>query len=345
MSGMNPIAPMESRLTRHLTSELKRQRFDRAKRFVDDIVRHGEGGDAAHRANARWLKFLCSRTAAQSDTWPKHVDLLLEFAAAFGLPPAERRRFIALSWMGQLWRVACFRDLMKGPPELVARLTQVTGWEHFERCRRDGAGLMILPVHGHFSRLVQPYLRHRGHDGLSVGLTTGSLEARGFATTAAKQFELARQLHAAKHVLARGGIAFNLPDAFWNLDNSRSVEFFGRQRWIATGFAELALTTGAHVLPISYRFSPRGFFVLEFGAPFHVLGPQSSQDERVDALVAQYASFLRDEWRRYPWNIQWTHLQQYCQLPAGDPGTPGERASGPPPSEARLGGFDEQFAR
>src|SRR5262245_1789739 len=122
-------------------------------------------------------------------------------------------------------------------------------------------------------------------------------------------------MHAAKHLLARGGIVCNVPDSRQNLDNSRSVEFFGRRRLLAAGFAELALVTGARVLPLVHRFSPRGFFVLEFGAPFHIPGPQSVYEERVDSLVGQYADFLRDEWRVRPWNIQWTFLRHYCQLP------------------------------
>jgi hypothetical protein len=73
-------------------------------------------------------------------------------------------------------------------------------------------------------------------------------------------------------------------------------------------------------VPVVYRFTPRGTFALEFGAPFGVLGPQSTHDERVDSLVAQYANFLRDEWRRYPWNIPWNHLLHYCLLPEADPG-------------------------
>jgi len=288
----------------------------------------------ALRVHARWLKFLCSRTSAQTDIWPKHVDLLLQFAVAFGLPPAERRKFVGLSLMGELWRASCLHDFVKGPPELLARLTHVTGWEHFDRCRRDEAGLILLLAHGQFSRLFRPYLRHRGHDGLVIGLTNHRLELKGFQTPSAKRFELARQMVAAKQLLARGGIAYNLPDSRQHLDNSRCVEFFGRQRRVAAGFAELAVMTGAHVLPISYRFSPRGFFVLEFGEAFYALGPQSSRDERVDSLVAQYAGFLRDEWRRYPWNIQWPYLQHYCQLPAVDPG---DKANAIRPSDGIRG--------
>ncbi len=88
--------------------------------------------------------------------------------------------------------------------------------------------------------------------------------------------------------------------------------------------------TGAHVVPIAYRFTPRGSFVLEFGAPLQVLGPQSTHDERVDSLVGQFANFLRDEWRRYPWNIPWHHLAHYCRCPETDPGALGEKAISPP---------------
>ena len=335
------LTPIERYLRQHLNSELDRQRFDRAKRFVDESVRRG---DIAHRINARWLKFLCSRTPVRTNVWPEDADFLRHFATVFGVPPDKTREFVGLSLLGRLWRACYFDDLAKGPPELVARLTRVIGWEHFDRCRRDGKGLILVPVHTQFARLFLLYLRHRGHDGLEVGITHDKLEAQGLRTTVAKQFELARQMHAAKHLLTRGGIVFNPPDARQNLDHSRPVEFFGRERQLAAGFAELALKTEAHVVPVVYRFTPRGTFALEFGAPFDVLGPESTHDERVDSFVAQYANFLRDEWRRYPWNIPWNHLLHYCLLPEAGSGAPGAQAvrsgvtaSGEPISGMRTG--------
>jgi hypothetical protein len=336
------LTPIERYLRQHLNSELDRQRFDRAKRFVDESVRRG--GDIAHRINARWLKFLCSRTPVRTNVWPEDADFLQHFATVFGVPPDKTREFVGLSLLGRLWRACYFDDLAKGPPELVVRLTRVIGWEHFDRCRRDGKGLILVPVHTQFARLFLLYLRHRGHDGLEVGITHDKLEAQGLRTTVAKQFELARQMHAAKHLLTRGGIVFNPPDARQNLDHSRPVEFFGRERQLAAGFAELALKTEAHVVPVVYRFTPRGTFALEFGAPFDVLGPESTHDERVDSFVAHYANFLRDEWRRYPWNIPWNHLLHYCLLPEAGSGAPGAQAvrsgvtaSGEPISGMRTG--------
>jgi lauroyl/myristoyl acyltransferase len=321
------IRPIERHLKRHLTTDVGRRRFDRAKRFVDEKVLGGDA-ETVHRVNARWFKFLCSRAPVQTGVWPEQAAFLRNFATVFGLPPAERRKFIGLALFGPHWRTFCFADLWKAP-ELVARLTSVTGWEHFDRCRQNGAGLILLPVHGLFAPLILLYLRHRGHDGLQVGLPNHKLEKKGLLTPAAKQFELARQMHAAKQLLKGGGIVFNLPDAFQNLDHSRAVEFFGRQRRIAAGFAELALMTGANVVPIAYRFSPRGSFVLEFGAPLQAPGPEATHGERVGVLVGQFAEFLRAQWRRYPWNIPWHHLEQYCSLPEADPGALGEKAISP----------------
>ena len=322
---VHPLSPIERYLRQHLSSELDRQRFDHAKRFVDETARRA-GGEIAHRINARWLKFLCSRAPVQSNVWPEDADFLRHFATEFDLPPGERRRFLGLSLMGRLWRALYFDALDQGPPELVARLTRVTGSEHFDRCRQDGAGLIVVPVHTQFARLLIAYLRHRGHDGLEVGLTSDKLEKKGLHTPAAKRFELARQMHEAKQRLVQGGLVFNPPDARQNLDNARTVEFFGRRRPIAAGFAELALMTGARVVPASYRFTPRGSFVLAFGAPFDVPGAASTHDERVDSLVGQYAGFLRDEWRLHPSNIPWNHLLHYCLLPAADAGAPGGKA-------------------
>jgi lauroyl/myristoyl acyltransferase len=363
------LRPIERHLRRSLDSELDRRRFDRAKRFVDDAVRRGGGyasggsvsyrdnqgfdynciladkplvraDEMAHRLHARWLKFLCSRAPVQRDVWPEHVDFLHRFAAAFGLPPAELHEFVALSLLGRVWRAWCYRDLVRGRSELVVELTRVEGWERLERSRRNRTGLILLMFHSQFSRLFQPCLRHRGYDGLEVGLTNDKLERRGFRTPAAKQFELARQMHEAKRKLAQGGLVVHLPDARENLENARSVEFFGRERRLATAFAELAVRTGADVVPIAYRFSPRGFFVLDVGERFDVPGPESSHDDRIDSLVTQYAEYLRNEWRRYPWNIHWDHLRYYCELPEVGTrklGEKVERVPAPRPAEFSLG--------
>ncbi|HTS22253.1 MAG TPA: hypothetical protein VMN79_10645 [Casimicrobiaceae bacterium] len=328
------LRPIERHARRHLATERDRLRFDRARRFVDESEKRGRADGSAYRIHARWLKFLCSSAAVQKDIWPEDADFLCRFAAAFGLPPAQRDGFVGLALLGRLWRAWSYDEMMRGPPELVGRVTRVEGWERFERCRGDGAGVIVLPVHGQFARLFQRYLRHRGHDGLELGITNDQLEHRAIRTPVAKRFELARQMHAAKHALARGGIVFNLPDARQNLDNARSVEFFGRQRRIAAGFAELALKTGAHAIPAAFRFSPRGFFVFEFGEPFVVPPQSASHEERVASLVGQYAAFLREEWSRYPWNIDWTHLRHYLLLPKDDPAR-GEIAEAAQVREAR----------
>ena len=344
------IRPIERHVRRHLGSERDRHRFDRAKRFVDESVAR-RAGDAsrgstsyqdghgisytfdfadkppvpldadAQRVHVRWLRFLCRQESVQRDMWPQQVRFLRHFAAAFGLPRDELREFIDLSLFGRLWRTGSHRDLAKGPTEIVGELTRIRGWEHFETGRQDRTGLLVLPFHSQFMRLFQRYLLHRGYDGLELGHTSGKLKKRGHVTPVAQKLELARQMQAAKLLLARGGIVYNLPDARENLDNARTVEFFGRERPLATGFAELALRTGARVITVTQRFSPRGYFVMEFGPPFSIPPAALSHEQRIGALVGQYAEFLRNEWRRYPWNVHWEHLRYYCgEVDLGAPG-------------------------
>jgi lauroyl/myristoyl acyltransferase len=309
------LRPMERHARRNLASDKDRRRFDRAKRFVDGVV--NRGGAAAYRMHARWLRFLCSQPAVQRDVYSEETSFLRRFATAFGLAPKEARKFIALSLLGRVWAAWWQQELARPPMQLVTELTAVAGWEHFEHGLRDRAGLIMLPTHSRFARLFQQYFRHRGYEGLELGTTNEQFDKKDIPTPVGKRFELARQLLEAKRLLSRGGIVYNVPDTRRNLDNARTVEFFGRERQIGLGFAELALETGARLLPIANRFTPRGFFVMEIGEPFADLGPQAPREERIDSLVNQYARFLRNEWRRYPWNIQWNQLRYYCDLPDG----------------------------
>jgi len=83
------LAPIERYLRQHLGSDLDRQRFDRARRFVAETAQRG--GDIAYRINARWLKFLCSRKPVRTNVWPEDADFLRYFARVFGVPPDQTR--------------------------------------------------------------------------------------------------------------------------------------------------------------------------------------------------------------------------------------------------------------
>ena len=190
------IRPIERHLKRHLTTEVGRRRFDRAKRFVDEAALGGDA-ETVHRVNARWFKFLCSRAPVQTGSGGGRSAQL---ATVFGLPPAEARKFIGLSLFGPHWRALCFADLWKAP-ELVARLTRVIGWEHFDRCRQKGAGLILLPVHGLFAPLFRLYLSHRGHFGLEVGLP-GTSSREGIPRQR-RAVRACAAMHTAKRLLGR----------------------------------------------------------------------------------------------------------------------------------------------
>ena len=300
-------------LAQYLASERGRQRSRRVKGVIYATLRRIGGDAMAQQLILRWLRFVCGSRFVQRSLFAQAIEHLSRFAETFKLTPEETREFLGLSLMAREWRE--WRQIAAPPAGSIARVTRVAGPEHFDACVREGKGVMLLLHHSQFARLSLDWLREHGHDSVIVGMSSQDQEKRGLQTPVQKNFELARQLHLAKHRLGKGGVVIFVPDAYQNLESFRMVEFFGRLRPIATGFAELGLKSGARLLPIAYRLSTDGLFTLEFAPPLQASDPMASHEARIDALIAQYAEFLRTEWKPYPWDLHWHHLDFYCQLP------------------------------
>jgi lauroyl/myristoyl acyltransferase len=305
--------PFERWLAQYLASESGRQRSERTKRRIYAALRRVVGDARAQRLIVRWLELLCGSRFAQRSLFPEAAAHLRRFASVFELPPAQTPGFVALSMTAREWRE--WRRIAEPPAGTLARVTRVVGQEHLDAGLHEGKGVILLLHHSQFSRLALVWLSDRGYETATVGMPNQDLEKRGLQTPAQKSFELGRQMHAAKHLLGKGGVVINVPDAYQNLQSFRMVEFFGRLRPIATGFAELALKSGARAMPIAYRLARSGLFELEFAAPLQLPTPGTNHEACIDALVGQYVDFLRAEWRPYPWDLHWYHLDFFCQLP------------------------------
>lgn len=109
------------------------------------------------------------------------------------------------------------------------------------------------------------------------------------------------QLLKSKNVLARGGIVLILPDVQDGLSRSVFLPFHGRMRDFKTGFAELAIETGATVIPISVAVDVRKRQVrILFLEPLDNGQVDMDREVRVERLIRQYATFLKEEWACCP---------------------------------------------
>ena len=74
---------------------------------------------------------------------------------------------------------------------------------------------------------------------------------------------LLRQTYMARRVLMDGGMLHMVPDGLQG-DSGVLVPFHGRMRRLATGFAELAVSTGAAVVPVIANMDVDGRIHVEF---------------------------------------------------------------------------------
>jgi len=127
------------------------------------------------------------------------------------------------------------------------------------------------------------------------------------------------QLLAAKRVLALGGIVYILPDEQDGLSRGIPVPVHGRTRRFKTGFAELALDTGAPVVPVSMGIDVlRREVALSFLEPLDAGPAGMPRAARVEGLVRRYAAYLGEEWRRWPGTVFMKHKRAHCQAPPAD---------------------------
>ena len=92
------------------------------------------------------------------------------------------------------------------------------------------------------------------------------------------------------------------------------LPFLQRLRPFRTSFAELALLTGAVVLPVSAILDRQGIPEITFYPSFDVGDEAQPKSERIEQMVKQYAGFLETEWVKTPGNIRLLHIKDYLHF-------------------------------
>jgi len=221
-----------------------------------------------------------------------------------------------------VWRVIALSRL--GPGQFDRWVT-VTGASFLEEACREGRGVVLVSSHAHVRRIV-PWILHRaGHDewgAVSYIRDDGSFEGMGLRD--AVQNSLPRrmlpegsyfsiQLYKAKQVLGRGGIIFVAADAPVGSSPGIRLPFLGRHLDFRKGFAELALSAAAPVIPVRASIDTTGHVTVRFLPRMKVAG--ASHEEQVESLVRQYVDGLSKEWIEEFGNINWVYLRMFLARP------------------------------
>jgi amino acid adenylation domain-containing protein len=251
------------------------------------------------------------------------------------------RRFMAMSGRShdeeEVIRLSCFarclRDLRRAvlsrmPPERFAGLTEFRGIPILTEALEKGKGVILLNSHygiGHMDMLMLDRL------GIDHVLTVGGWPSR------MEQYGLKRwnqikinekalspealslfgpfSLSQARPFLERGGIVRVAADDLFGTGGP-TMTFLGRRRPFRKGFAEMAVLTGAAVIPVYSGIEADGRITVNILDPLDGGREVDAREDRVEGLIRQYAAWLGKRWVEEPGYIGLRSLRQYFRMPA-----------------------------
>jgi acyl-coenzyme A synthetase/AMP-(fatty) acid ligase/acyl carrier protein len=264
-------------------------------------------GYGVYQAWARLLFSLCSQPWYQQVRQGK-VNTLREFlaVAAIQTDPAP---IVQHALMADLWQQIWGRNLGLLRAQDFRRICHVTGAEHLHAVRATGRGVIFAHHHALFARTFWRWLADQE---LPMGVSIFPKAWQGSSPEGGAARNVA-QLRMAEETLRNGGVAHIMVDGYKG-KRHLTLPFLNKERRFLTGFGELALLSGAAVLPVATVMMPTGHLTITIGAPFDA-GSANEADTRVQLLVQQYVTHLEQQWRAEPANIGRHHLATYLQLP------------------------------
>jgi hypothetical protein len=249
-------------------------------------------------------RYFLSKPLLQKLFFLHRVELMKKWAEQCSIP--EEQNIILRSLMANTW--VHWRTTALSQPEAFYRWIKVQGIDILQNVVDQHQGVIILFTHsagmGLDSMVVNTYTS------VDVCFVWGDSVSKGRSYVMAA---FAQQFVDALKTLRRGGIVFiagegQKGDAYLRLPLSGHIFPYH------SGFAELAVRTGARTLALFDYLDLDGHLTFEF---VEILRPsQCPKEMQVDSLVRQYAQILGERWPRLLSSIRWHKLKRVMDFPA-----------------------------
>jgi KDO2-lipid IV(A) lauroyltransferase len=119
-----------------------------------------------------------------------------------------------------------------------------------------------------------------------------------------------------KEILTQGGVVKMHNEYGYDESGTLPAVVGGRRYNLKSGFAELALLTGAAIVPCYATRLATGPIGLIFLPPLDVGNPAQPRQRRIAYMVEQYARFLEQSWRQAPESLVWEVMRYHVNHPA-----------------------------
>lgn len=268
------------------------------------------------------LSWVCGKNWVQRIFFRKRVDILRRFLAEIKSAGVEKD-IITMSILENYFRFWICGSLARSTAPEFDRWVSVTGLETLQQSLRKGRGLVLVFSHTTLAYLAPIILKRNGFENiLSLATTYKPEVAKIIGLTESDQVILTsdkddrfffRQLSVAKKKLEEGGILYIAGDGHQG-DSGINISFLGRNKKFRSGFAELAVNTGADAISVFASMDHAGRINVEFLDPLNKDMPEISHPEKVGYLIRQYANLLEKRWKDDPGSIRWNRITKFLSL-------------------------------
>jgi len=228
----------------------------------------------------------------------------------------------------RFWR-GFAKQIDHAPREGRGRLMNFTGLEYLFHAQKSGRGAILLTYHSPAGPMASAILARI--TGLGHILTLSQVKSDQMAAWESGEdgeifdekegFDQNRSAWSAtfalqgQRLLQQKGILQIVNDVSYS-DGSFIRKSIGRRSYdLKPGFAELALSTGAAVLPVFSWFDAAGCVHMTILPELMPLAVTVDHLTRVEHMLDQYTAFLENSWRKMPESIGWGALRRYANRP------------------------------
>ena len=270
------------------------------------------------------LIWLCKRSLVQH-MWPvrRRVRMAREMLATIDTV-ADEHDVIAHNLACNFFQPWLLGTIPRMSDKRLEERLDIVGMHHFDVAVEQGHGVILAVSHFGLPHLDLLALHRAGREGIvTLGAFPYELRLLGLEKSPHVPLRVepvqnflfrTRFLYRARTVLQKGGVVRIAADGLHGTSGQR-LRFHRRYRHFRGGFAELAFSTGAKVVPVFSEFKPDGRLHVEFMPCLDSPLPMDSRQVCVNRLVKQYARILEQRWALDPSNVVWEIAQAHLAAP------------------------------
>ncbi len=222
------------------------------------------------------------------------------------------------------FRVSLSQLLTGTSPEKLDGLFPVANLQYLQEAYKDGKGVILLTYHSPVNRLAVAALslRFPGETIPTISEKRARLESGHWQDNSARDLP-ERKLSALKagmalegqHLLQQGRIVQFASDNEYAREG-HAVIIASRRYHLRPGFAELALNSGAAIVPQFNRMRPDGSIQMTVLPPLKF--GNGNRESQISSLLDQYAAIINSSWCTAPESIRWQRIFRHFDQPLAE---------------------------